>query len=79
MKYLGTVEETKRESIIFFIQATTISKSRRIPSVDYIIQIYPADASGVTRSRLFVIGCSSRQKNVHIIKGIYIRHCENRF
>ena len=59
----------KRKEIF---SGTDSFKIRNKPSVDYNIQIYAADASGMTRLLDYsgVIGSSSRQKNVHIIKGV---------
>ena len=73
LKYLGTVQETyQKEKRDFFYSGTDSFNIRNKPSVDYNIQIYAADASGMTRLLDYsgVIGSSSRQKNVHIIKGV---------
>ena len=65
----GDISEREKR---FFYSGTDSFKIRNKPSVDYNIQIYAADASGMTLLLDYfgVIGSSSRQKNVHIIKGV---------
>ena len=40
-------------------------------SVDYIIQMYAADAIGMTRFGLFVIGALSRHQNLYKLRCLY--------
>ena len=40
-------------------------------SVDYFIQIYAADAIGMTRFGLFVIGALSRHQNLYKLRCLY--------
>ena len=67
LKYLGTVQETyQKEKRDFFYSGTDSFNIRNKPSVDYNIQIYAADASGMTHFGLFFIGSLSRhQKFTH--------------
>ena len=71
LKYLGTVQKRDhKEKREFFIQAPTVLKPGQCwnvgrPSADCIIQIYAADANGMTRFGVFVLGSSRHQKCTH--------------
>ena len=66
---IGTVQERyHKEKIEFFYADTDSFKTRNMdkPSADCIIQVFAANASGMTRFELFVIGSLSRhQKCTH--------------
>ena len=72
--HLGTVQERyHKEKRSFFYSSTDSFKIRNMDklSVDYFIQIYAADAIGMTRFRLFVIGALSRHQNLYKLRCLY--------
>ena len=64
--HLGTVQKRyRKEKRSLFFSDTESFETRNMDklSVDYFIQIYAADAIGVTRFGVFVIGALFRHQN----------------